>query len=126
MAWRAVPERYDSGGHPCTRFRRWAEEGTFTHVLRAEQGRHRIKRGSRGGRPRLPAFGQQVHTRHHVVERCFDRLGQWRGSATRYGRTAESCQAAAPPVAAAKAAQLGGHGSGRRRGLRRDVVSGRR
>ncbi|WP_437026405.1 hypothetical protein [Streptomyces sp. enrichment culture] len=30
----------------------------------------------------------------HVVERCFNRLEQWRGIATRYDKTAESCQAA--------------------------------
>ncbi|GAA2482793.1 hypothetical protein GCM10010406_18840 [Streptomyces thermolineatus] len=29
-----------------------------------------------------------------MVERCFNRLEQWRGVATRYGKAAESYQAA--------------------------------
>ncbi|MGW0561619.1 hypothetical protein ACWDZ4_13600 [Streptomyces sp. NPDC003016] len=120
-----MPERYGAWASPHTRFRRWAKDGTFTRALRAGQVRNRLKRGSRVAGPRLPAFDQQVHTRHNVVERCFNRLKRWRGSATRYDRAAESYQAAAP-VAAAKAARLGGHGSGKRRGPRRGVVSGRR
>jgi transposase len=47
---------------------------------------------SRGGRP--PAFDKQVYKRRNVVERCFNRLKQWRGIATRYDNTAECYQAA--------------------------------
>ncbi|MGW6483571.1 transposase [Streptomyces sp. NPDC055059] len=45
-----------------------------------------------GGRP--PAFDKQVYKRRDVVERCFNRLKQWRGIATRYDKTAESYKAA--------------------------------
>ncbi|MFV2118082.1 hypothetical protein ACE14D_06415 [Streptomyces sp. Act-28] len=54
--------------------------------------RTRLRRGSRGGRP--PAFDKQHHKRRNVVERCSDRLQQWRGIATRHDETAESYQAA--------------------------------
>ncbi len=59
---------------------------------RADQIRNRLRRGSRGGRP--PAFDRQLYKRRNVVERCFNRLKQWRGIATRYDKTAESYQAA--------------------------------
>lgn len=58
----------------------------------ADQIRNRLRRGSRGGRP--PAFDRERHKRHNVVERCFNRLKQWRGIATRYDKTAESYRAA--------------------------------
>ncbi|WP_437090413.1 hypothetical protein [Streptomyces sp. enrichment culture] len=51
----------------------------------------------RAGRRRLDArtvLDKQVCKRCNVVERCFDRLKQWRGTATRHGRAAESCRAA--------------------------------
>ncbi|WP_411576568.1 transposase [Streptomyces mutabilis] len=50
------------------------------------------RRGSRGGRP--PAFDRQVYKHRNVVERCFNRLKQWRGIATRYDKTAQSYEAA--------------------------------
>ncbi|MFJ6983403.1 transposase, partial [Streptomyces sp. NPDC091389] len=49
--------------------------------------------GSRGGRP--PAFDRELYKHRNVVERCFNRLKQWRGIATRYDKTAESYHAAA-------------------------------
>ncbi|WP_189719325.1 transposase, partial [Streptomyces spectabilis] len=45
-----------------------------------------------GGRP--PTFDKAAYRQRNVVERCFDRLKQWRGIATRYDKTAESYQAA--------------------------------
>ncbi|WUL28170.1 IS5 family transposase [Streptomyces sp. NBC_00353] len=59
---------------------------------RADQVRNRARRGSRGGRP--PAFDRESYKRRNVVERCFNRLKQWRGIATRYDKTAEPYQAA--------------------------------
>ncbi|MFF7587224.1 transposase, partial [Kitasatospora purpeofusca] len=53
---------------------------------------NRLNRGSRGGRP--PAFDRQTYRLRNVVERCFGRLKQWRGLATRYDKTRESYQAA--------------------------------
>ncbi len=48
--------------------------------------------GSLGGCP--PAFDKQVYKRRNVVERCFNRLKQWRGIAARYDKSAQSYQAA--------------------------------
>ncbi|MEV5008976.1 transposase, partial [Streptomyces sp. NPDC056159] len=59
---------------------------------RADQIANRLRRGRSGGRP--PAFDKQIYKRRNVVERCFNRLKQWRGIATRYDKTAECYQAA--------------------------------
>lgn len=41
---------------------------------------------SRGGRP--PAFDRKTYKQRNTVERCINRLKQWRGIATRYEKTA--------------------------------------
>ena len=58
---------------------------------RRDQQAGRLNRGSRGGRP--PAFDPVIYKRHNVVERCFNRLKQYRAIATRYDKTAKSYQA---------------------------------
>ncbi|MEU9585598.1 hypothetical protein AB0D70_19405 [Streptomyces werraensis] len=50
----------------------------------ADQRGHRLPRGSRGGRPR--AFDRETYKQRNTVERCINRLKQWRGIATRYER----------------------------------------
>lgn len=60
---------------------------------RADQVRNRARRGSWGGRP--SALDRESYKRRNVVERCFNRLKQWRGVATRYDKTVESHQAGA-------------------------------
>ncbi|MGI5380534.1 IS5 family transposase [Streptomyces sp. CA-251387] len=52
----------------------------------ADQHSHRLRRGSRGGRP--PAFDRETYKQRNTVERCINRLKQWRGIATRYEKTA--------------------------------------
>ena len=52
----------------------------------ADQRGHRLRRGSRGGRP--PAFDRETYKQRNTVERCINRLKQWRGIATRYEKTA--------------------------------------
>lgn len=52
----------------------------------ADQQGHRLRRGSRGGRP--PAFDRETYKQRNTVERCINRLKQWRGIATRYEKTA--------------------------------------
>lgn len=52
----------------------------------ADQLAKRRRRGSRGGRP--PAFDRQAYKQRNTVERCINRLKQWRGLATRYDKTA--------------------------------------
>ncbi|MFI5580159.1 transposase, partial [Streptomyces sp. NPDC051822] len=59
---------------------------------RVDQILGRLNRGTRGGRP--PGFDRCLYRRRNVVERCFNRLKQWRGLATRYDKTRESYQAA--------------------------------
>ncbi len=51
-----------------------------------DQKRHRLRRGSWGGRP--PAFDREIYKQRNTVERCINRLKQWRGIATRYEKTA--------------------------------------
>ena len=53
---------------------------------RADQIARRAAKGSRGGRP--PAFDRAVYRQRNVVERCFNRLKQWRALATRYAKRA--------------------------------------
>ncbi|MEU9289473.1 IS5 family transposase [Streptomyces sp. NPDC048275] len=52
----------------------------------ADQQGHRLRRGSRGGTP--PAFDRDAYKQRNTVERCINRLKQWRGIATRYDKTA--------------------------------------
>ncbi|WP_257155584.1 IS5 family transposase [Streptomyces sp. Ru87] len=81
-------------GYSSKAIRTWLRRRNIRHTIpeRSDQARNRLRRGSRGGRP--PAFDKQVYKRRNVVERCFHRLKQWRGIATRYDKTAESYQAA--------------------------------
>ena len=65
---------------------------------RADQQANRRRRGSRGGRP--PAFDKQLYKRRNVVERCFNRLKQWRDLATRYAKRASLYQASLILIAA--------------------------
>ena len=43
-------------------------------------------KGSRGGRP--PRFDPEIYADRNVVERCFNRLKQFRDLATRYAKRA--------------------------------------
>jgi transposase len=52
----------------------------------ADQRGHRPRRGSRGGRP--PAFDRDAYKQRNTVERCINRLKQWRGIATCHEKTA--------------------------------------
>ena len=53
---------------------------------RLDQVARRAGKGSAGGRP--PDFDPHVYRRRNVVERCFNRLKQWRDLATRYAKRA--------------------------------------
>lgn len=55
---------------------------------RDDQKAGRARRGSAGGRPR--SFDADAYKGRNVVERCFNRLKQWRGIATRSDKTARS------------------------------------
>ena len=81
-------------GYSSKVIRAWLRRRGITHTIpeRADQVRNRARRGSLGGRP--PAVDREIYKQRNVVERCFNRLKQWRGIATRYDKTAESYQAA--------------------------------
>jgi transposase len=48
----------------------------------SDQIANRKKRGRSGGRP--PAFDREAYKQRNTVERCINKLKQWRGLATRY------------------------------------------
>lgn len=54
----------------------------------SDQAANRKRRGRLGGRP--PAFDREAYKQRNTVERCINRLKQWRGLATRYDKTATS------------------------------------
>ena len=72
--------------HPSTRTALRRRGVAFTAPERSDQIARRAARGSAGGRP--PTFHAETYKRRNVVERCFNRLKQWRGIATRYDKTA--------------------------------------
>ncbi|WP_420708922.1 IS5 family transposase [Streptomyces sp. NRRL S-378] len=60
--------------------------------LPADQIANRKRLGSKGGRP--PAFDKTAYKQRNTVERCINKLKQWRGLATRYDKTATVYRAA--------------------------------
>lgn len=72
--------------HPSTRSALRARGIAFTSPEKSDQIARRKTKGSRGGRP--PAFDPTVYADRNVVERCFNRLKQFRDLATRYAKRA--------------------------------------
>jgi transposase len=72
--------------HPSTRTALRARRIKATIPERRDQQKHRADKGSRGGRP--PSFDPEHYRDRNVVERCFNRLKQFRGLATRYAKRA--------------------------------------
>ena len=72
--------------HPSTR--RALRQRRIAHSIpqKSDQIAHRAAKGSRGGRP--PAFSAERYAGRNVVERCFNRLKQFRALATRYAKRA--------------------------------------
>ncbi|MFF8940620.1 IS5 family transposase [Streptomyces paradoxus] len=75
-------------------FRAHLRKRGIAHTIpeKADQQRHRLNRGRRGGRP--PEFDREAYRRRNIVERCFNRLKGFRGIATRCEKTATSYEAA--------------------------------
>ncbi|UQS23127.1 IS5 family transposase [Amycolatopsis thermalba] len=77
--------------HPSTRQAMRDRRIRFVSPEREDQIARRVARGSRGGRP--PAFDAETYKRRNMVERCFNRLKQFRDLATRYAKRAAYYQA---------------------------------
>jgi transposase len=65
---------------------------------RGDQISRRTAKGRAGGRP--PTFDRDIYRQRNVVERCFNRLKQWRDLATRYAKRATIYQACLQLIAA--------------------------
>jgi transposase len=84
---RSRPERVladKAYSHPSTRTALRARGIKFTSPEKSDQIARRRAKGSRGGRP--PTFEQAIYAGRNVVERCFNRLKQFRDLATRYAK----------------------------------------
>lgn len=51
-----------------------------------DQRGHRLRRDSQGDRPL--AFDREAYKQRNTIERCINRMKQWRGNATRYEKAA--------------------------------------
>jgi transposase len=72
-------------GYSYPRCRRLLYRRHIPHTI-PERRDQRAQRAARPGRPLL--FDQAIYARRNVVERCINRLKQWRGLATRYEKRA--------------------------------------
>ncbi|WP_410591440.1 IS5 family transposase [Amycolatopsis sp. lyj-23] len=91
---RCRPETVIAGkaySHPSTREAMRDRRIRFISPEREDQIARRAAKCSRGGRP--PAFDAEVYKQRNVVERCFNRLKQFRDLATRYAKRAAYYQA---------------------------------
>jgi transposase len=72
--------------HPSTRTALRQRRIKATIPERVDQISYRKAKGSSGGRP--PDFAPDLYKLRNVVERCFNRLKQFRGLATRFAKRA--------------------------------------
>jgi len=77
-------------GYSYPRCRKALRRRKIRHVIpeRKDQKEQRQKKGSRGGRP--PKFEKELYRERNWVERCVNRLKQWRRVATRYEKRAQN------------------------------------
>lgn len=72
--------------HPSTRAMLRSRRIKATIPQRVDQIAYGAGKGSAGGRP--PTFDTEDYKNRNVVERCFNKLKQWRAIATRYDKKA--------------------------------------
>jgi transposase len=88
---RSRPDRIIADkGYSYPRCRRWLRQRRIAHTI-PERRDQRQRRAARRGRPL--AFDQTTYARRNVVERCINRLKQWRGLAMRYEKRAVNYRA---------------------------------
>jgi len=80
-------------GFSYPRCRRALRRRGIPHTIpeRRDQQRQRRAKGRRGGRP--PAFDRLAYRRRNAIERCINRLKQFRGLAMRYEKRAVNYRA---------------------------------
>jgi transposase len=71
-------------------YRRMLKARVIPHTI-PERSDQRERRAKRSGRPLV--FDADLYARRNVVERCVNRLKQWRGIATRYEKRAVNYRA---------------------------------
>ena len=71
-------------------YRRMLKARGILHTI-PERSDQRERRAKRSGRPLV--FDSDLYARRNVVERCVNRLKQWRGIATRYEKRAVNYRA---------------------------------
>lgn len=77
-------------GYSYPRCRRLLRERQIAHTI-PERRDQRAQWATRRGRPLT--FDTSIYARRNVVERCINRLKQWRGLATRYEKRAANYRA---------------------------------
>ncbi len=88
---RPRPERVIADkGDSYPRCRRLLRQRHIPHAI-PERRDQRAQRAARPGRPLT--FDSAIYARRNVVERCINRLKQWRGLATRYEKRAVNYRA---------------------------------
>jgi transposase len=77
-------------GYSSPRCRKALRRRKIRHVIpeRKDQKEQRKQKGSQGGRP--PKFDRALYRERNWVERCVNRLKQWRRIATRYEKRAQN------------------------------------
>jgi transposase len=80
-------------GYSSRRCRRARRRRGIRHVIpeRRDQRAQRAAQGARGGRP--PGFDRAAYRGRNAIERCINRLKQFRGLATRYEKRAVNYRA---------------------------------
>lgn len=78
--------------HPARSGATFVGAGSVPSSLSSDQVGHRLRRGRNGGRP--TAFDAEAYKQRNTIERCINRLKQWRGLAMRTDKLAIAYQAA--------------------------------
>jgi transposase len=77
-------------GYSYPRCRRLLRRRGIAHTI-PQRSDQRAQRAARPGRPLV--FDKVIYARRNVVERCINRLTQWRGLSTRYEKRAANYRA---------------------------------